>query len=48
MGMCDDGTFVALARFESAEAARRNSDRPEQGEWWAECEPLHGLGETIK
>lgn len=20
----------------------------EIAEWWAECEPLHGLGETIK
>jgi hypothetical protein len=34
-GVADDGRFVAMARFESAEAARRNSDRPEQGEWWA-------------
>jgi hypothetical protein len=25
-----DGRFVALARFESEEAARRNSARPEQ------------------
>ena len=35
-GVADDGEFIALARFESEEAARRNSDRPEQGEWWAE------------
>lgn len=35
-GMCDDGTFIALARFESAEAARRNSERPEQSAWWSE------------
>jgi len=35
-GFCDDGTFVALARFESAEAARRNSQRPEQSTWWAD------------
>jgi len=35
-GVTSDGQFVALARFESAEAARRNSDRPEQGAWWAE------------
>ena len=35
-GVADDGTFVALARFESEDAARANSDRPEQGEWWAE------------
>jgi hypothetical protein len=35
-GITDDGTFVALARFESAEAAQSNSQRPEQGEWFAE------------
>jgi hypothetical protein len=35
-GVTSDGQFVALARFESAEAARRNSDRPEQGAWWAD------------
>jgi hypothetical protein len=29
-------SFIALARFESADAAKRNSDRPEQGDWWAE------------
>ena len=33
-GVTDDGTLVALARFESEEAAMRNSDRPEQGAWW--------------
>lgn len=37
-GFTDDGTLVALARFESAEAARANSERPEQGEWWASVE----------
>ncbi|MBP2214518.1 hypothetical protein JOJ87_004862 [Rhodococcus ruber] len=37
-GFSDDGTFVSVARFESEEAARRNSERPEQGEWWAEAE----------
>jgi len=37
-GIADDGTFVALARFESEDAARRNSERPEQGAWWAETE----------
>ena len=35
-GVTDDGRFVVVVRFESAEAARRNSDRPEQGSWWAE------------
>jgi hypothetical protein len=37
-GVTDDGRFIALARFESEEAAQRNSDRPEQGAWWAETE----------
>jgi hypothetical protein len=36
----EDGRFVALARFESEEAARRNSDRPEQDSWWAETSKL--------
>jgi hypothetical protein len=36
----DDGTLVALARFESPEAAQRNSDRPEQGAWWQRMEAL--------
>jgi hypothetical protein len=34
VGITDDGTFIAVARFESAEAAERNSQRPEQGRWW--------------
>jgi hypothetical protein len=39
-GVTGDGRFVALARFESEQAARRNSDRPEQGQWWAEASKL--------
>lgn len=35
-GITADGTFVALARFDSADSARANSERPEQGAWWAE------------
>lgn len=35
-GITEDGRFIALARFESAEAAKANSERPEQGEWFAE------------
>jgi hypothetical protein len=35
-GVTEDGRFVALARFESEDAARRNSDRAEQGRWWEE------------
>jgi hypothetical protein len=37
-GVTDDGRTLALARFESAAAAQANSDRPEQGRWWAETE----------
>jgi hypothetical protein len=33
-GVAHDNSFVAIVRFESEEAARANSDRPEQGEWW--------------
>jgi hypothetical protein len=33
-GITDDGTLVALARFESEDAARTNSARQEQGQWW--------------
>jgi hypothetical protein len=39
-GVTDDGTFIALVRFESAEAARRNSERPEQHQWWMETAKL--------
>jgi hypothetical protein len=39
-GMTDDGRFVVVARFESAEAAAKNSARPEQGEWYAEMEKV--------
>ena len=35
-GFCDDGTYIALVRFETAEAAARNSERPEQAAWWQE------------
>ena len=35
-GVTDDGRFVAFARFESADAARRNSTRPEQDAWWSD------------
>lgn len=35
-GVAPDGTGFIAARFASEEAARRNSDRPEQGRWWQE------------
>jgi hypothetical protein len=39
-GVTDDNTFVGVVRFESKEAAARNSTRPEQGAWWADTEKL--------
>lgn len=39
-GVTDDGELIAVVRFDSEDAARRNSDRPEQGEWWSETERL--------
>ncbi|NDL58302.1 hypothetical protein [Phytoactinopolyspora mesophila] len=35
-GITDDGMFVGTVRFESEEAARRNSQRPQQDAWWRE------------
>ncbi|MGH9231427.1 MAG: hypothetical protein ACRD07_22330 [Acidimicrobiales bacterium] len=35
-GVAADGTFFAAVRFRSAEAAKANSNRPEQGAWWEE------------
>lgn len=40
-GVTDDGQAIALARFESEEAAQANSDRPEQGAWWEEMAALY-------
>ena len=39
-GVTEDGRFVALARFESDQAAQRNSERPEQHQWWMETAKL--------
>jgi hypothetical protein len=39
-GVTEDGRFVAVARFESEEAAMANSARPEQDAWWAETAKL--------
>ena len=39
-GVTEAGEVVALARFESEEAARQNSDRPEQSAWWEEMAAL--------
>ena len=35
-GMCDDGVFLAVVRFDSADAAAESSARSGQRLWWAE------------
>jgi len=47
-GVTEDGRFIALARFASEEAARRNSDRPEQDKWWTETAKLFSGEATFK
>lgn len=37
-GLTDEGEFIGVVRFDSKESAQRNSERPEQGQWWAETE----------
>ena len=37
-GVTEDGRFVIAVRFESEDAARRNSGREEQGAWWADTQ----------
>lgn len=39
VGLSDQGVLVAMARFESADAAAQNAARPEQDAWWKELEP---------
>jgi hypothetical protein len=45
-GVAEDGTFVGVARFASAEAAQRNSGRAVQGEWWSGLSKLFS-GEVV-
>jgi hypothetical protein len=47
-GVAADGTSITFVRFESAEAARANSDRPEQGQWWAETEKCFSEAPTFE
>jgi hypothetical protein len=37
-GVTDQGDCIMVARFATEADARRNSDRPEQGSWWADTE----------
>lgn len=45
-GVADDGTLLAAVRFESEDAARANSARPEQAAWWKEMES-HFSGDVM-
>src|SRR5205823_7307827 len=47
-GVTDDDTGITLARFESEEGTRRNSDRPEQGAWWSETQKLFAGEPTFR
>jgi hypothetical protein len=46
-GVAADGRSIAFARFESADAAKANSERPEQGQWWAETEKCYAAPPTF-
>lgn len=37
-GVTDQGDCIMVVRFATEADARRNSDRPEQGSWWADTE----------
>jgi hypothetical protein len=41
-GVTADGLAIILARFSSADAARRNGERPEQHQWWMEAKLFGG------
>lgn len=45
-GITPDGRSITLVRFESEQAARANSGRPEQGAWWNETAKAYE-GEVI-
>lgn len=47
-GVTEDGTFIAVARFESEDTARANSDRPEQDQWWAQTSKLFAAEPTFR
>jgi hypothetical protein len=48
IGITPDGRLVNAARFESRAAAEANSQRPEQGEWWAEFEKCFAETPTFR
>lgn len=40
VGIAENGTLIALARFTDAAAAAKNAARPEQGVWWEQTAKL--------
>jgi hypothetical protein len=40
-GVASDGRCITIVRFESEAAARANSDRPEQGAWFADMQKYY-------
>ena len=47
-GVTDDGRAIAVYRFESEEAARRMSERPEQEQWWTEAKQFFDGEPTVQ
>jgi hypothetical protein len=47
-GVTEDGRAITVVRFESEEDARRNSDRPEQDQWWTETSKLYNGDATFR
>jgi hypothetical protein len=47
VGVTDDGRLIAVIRFSSPDAARRNSDRPEQIGWWTHTSTLFTTEPTL-
>ncbi|HEX5905763.1 MAG TPA: hypothetical protein VFY56_02005, partial [Propionibacteriaceae bacterium] len=39
-GVTEDGRAIVVVRFDSEENARRNSNRPEQDQWWSQTSKL--------
>jgi len=40
VGVTDDGTMIAVARFDTEDSARRSAERPEHGRWWDELKQI--------
>lgn len=47
-GVTDEGALIAVVSFDSPASAKANSERPEQGVWWAEaCRLLEGEPKVV-